>query len=137
MLGSSQMIRFIQRDEITHLNLFQNLINSVKKERPELFTTSLIEEVVEMFRKAVEIETSWGEYITQGSILGLTNEIISNYIKYLADQRMKKVGLPTLYNVDHPMKWVEQFSNLNNHKTNFFEAKVTNYAKGSLNLDDF
>ena len=137
MLGSSQMIRFIQRDEITHLNLFQNLINSVKKERPELFTNSLIEEVVEMFRKAVEIETSWGEYITQGSILGLTDDIINNYIKYLADQRMKKVGLPTLYNVDHPMKWVEQFSNLNNHKTNFFEAKVTNYAKGSLNLDDF
>lgn len=137
MLGSSQMIRFIQRDEITHLNLFQNLINSVKKERPELFTNSLIEEVVEMFRKAVEIETSWGEYITQGSILGLTDDIIGNYIKYLADQRMKKVGLPTLYNVSHPMKWVDQFSNLNNHKTNFFEAKVTNYAKGSLNLDDF
>lgn len=137
MLGTSQMIRFIQRDEITHLSLFQNLINSVKKERPELFTNSLIEEVVEMFRKAVEIETSWGEYITQGSILGLTDEIINNYIKYLADNRMKRVGLPTLYNVEHPLKWVEQFSNLNNHKTNFFEAKVTNYAKGSLNLDDF
>lgn len=137
MLGSSQMIRFIQRDEITHLNLFQNLINSVKKERPELFTSNLIEEVVEMFKRAVEIEISWGEYITQGSILGLTDDIISRYIKYLADQRMKKVGLPTLYNVEHPIQWVEQFSNLNNHKTNFFEAKVTNYAKGSLNLDDF
>ncbi|MFW9625891.1 MAG: ribonucleotide-diphosphate reductase subunit beta, partial [Sulfurospirillum sp.] len=41
MLGSAQMIRFIQRDEITHLLIFQNMINSVQKERPELFTAEL------------------------------------------------------------------------------------------------
>ena len=41
MLGSAQMIRFIQRDEITHLLLFQNMINSTRKERPDLFTDEL------------------------------------------------------------------------------------------------
>ena len=55
MLGSSQMIRFIQRDEVTHLLLFQNMINSVRKERPELFTAELEETVRAMFRKAVEL----------------------------------------------------------------------------------
>ncbi len=137
MLGSTQMIRFIQRDEVTHLLLFQNLINSIRKEQPELFTSSLIEEVLEMFRKAVEIESAWGEYITQGQMLGLTSEIIHTYIQYLADERLKKVGLPVLYNAKHPIKWVDQFSSFNEQKTNFFEGKVTNYAKGSINFDDF
>ncbi len=137
MLGSTQMIRFIQRDEVTHLILFQNMINSARSERPELFTPALIEEVIEMFRKAVDIESTWGEYITQGQILGLTSDIIRTYIEYLADQRLKKVGLPILYHAKHPIKWVDQFCNFNNQKTNFFEGKVTNYAKGSLNLDDF
>ena len=60
MLGSSQMIRFIQRDEVTHLILFQNMINSVRKERPEPFTEELEKTVRDMFRKAVELESSWG-----------------------------------------------------------------------------
>ena len=137
MLGSAQMIRFIQRDEVTHLLLFQNLINALKKEMPNLFTKELVEEVMEMFREAVRVEASWGEYITQGRILGLTSEIIHEYIKYLADNRLMRVGLPTLYNARHPIKWVESFSSFNEQKTNFFEGNVTNYAKGSINIDDF
>ncbi|HIV49136.1 ribonucleotide-diphosphate reductase subunit beta [uncultured Helicobacter sp.] len=137
MLGSAQMIRFIQRDEVTHLVLFQNMINSVRKERDDLFTNSLKEEVIELFKKAVEVESAWGEYITQGQILGLTSEIIGQYIQYLADERLHRVGFPKLYNVSHPIKWVDQFSSFNDQKTNFFEAKVTNYAKGSIDFDDF
>jgi len=137
MLGSAQMIRFIQRDEITHLLIFQNMINSTKKERPELFTKELIDEVYEMFKSAVELEVSWGQYITEGQLLGLTDEIIDQYIKYLADQRLTAVGLEKLYNASHPIKWVDNFSKFNDQKTNFFEGNVTNYSKGSLDFDDF
>jgi len=137
MLGSAQMIRFIQRDEITHLLIFQNMINSTRKERPELFTKELIDEVYEMFKSAVELEVSWGQYITEGQLLGLTDEIIDQYIKYLADQRLTAVGLEKLYNVSHPIKWVDNFSKFNDQKTNFFEGNVTNYSKGSLDFDDF
>lgn len=137
MLGTAQMIRFIQRDEVTHLLIFQNMINATKKERPELFTPDLIEEVYEMFRSAVKLESAWGAYITGGQILGLTDAIIEQYIQYLADQRLYAVGLQKLYNVDHPIKWVDNFSKFNDQKTNFFEGNVTNYSKGSLDLDDF
>jgi ribonucleoside-diphosphate reductase beta chain len=137
MLGSAQMIRFIQRDEVTHLLIFQNMINTTKRERPELFTKELIDEVYEMFKAAVKLESEWGAYITQGQILGLTDEIIEQYIQYLADQRLHAVGLEKLYNVEHPIKWVDNFSSFNDQKTNFFEGNVTNYSKGSLNLDDF
>ena len=113
MLGTAQMIRFIQRDEVTHLLIFQNMINSTKKERPELFTPDLIEEVYEMFRSAVKLEAAWGAYITGGQILGLTDSIIEQYIQYLADQRLHAVGLQKLYNVEHPIKWVDNFSKFN------------------------
>ncbi|MCK5854451.1 MAG: ribonucleotide-diphosphate reductase subunit beta [Sulfurovaceae bacterium] len=137
MLGSAQMIRFIQRDEVTHLILFQNMIKSTKKERPELFTKELEDEVYDMFREAVRLESDWGKYITQGQILGLTDDIIEQYIQYLADERLKAVGMKKIYNVENPIKWVDNFSSFNDQKTNFFEGNVTNYSKGSLDLDDF
>ena len=137
MLGSAQMIRFIQRDEVTHLVLFQNLINTLKRERPDLFTKDLLDDVYAMFREAVELEVAWGKYITQGQILGLTDDIVEQYIQYLADDRLSAVGMDTLYNVDNPIKWVDDFSKFNDQKTNFFEGTVANYSKGSLDFDDF
>lgn len=136
MLGSAQMIRFIQRDEVTHLVLFQNLINSLRKERADLFTQDLKNEVIEMFKEAVELEVAWGKYITQGQILGLTDDIIEQYIQYLADDRLSSVGFAKLYNVTNPIKWVDDFSKFNDQKTNFFEGTVANYSKGSLSFDD-
>ncbi len=136
MLGSAQMIRFIQRDEVTHLVLFQNLINSLRKERPDLFTEQLKGEVIEMFKEAVALEVAWGKYITDGQILGLTDAIIEQYIQYLADDRLTSVGFAKLYNVTNPIKWVDDFSKFNDQKTNFFEGTVANYSKGSLTFDD-
>lgn len=136
MLGSAQMIRFIQRDEVTHLVLFQNLINTLRKERADLFTEQLKAEVVEMFKEAVALEVAWGKYITGGQILGLTDAIIEQYIKYLADDRLASVGFAKLYNVSNPIKWVDDFSKFNDQKTNFFESTVANYSKGSLTFDD-
>ena len=137
MLGSSQMIRFIQRDEITHLLLFQNLIISTKQERPELFTKELEEEVRQMVRDAVRIESDWGKYITQGQILGLTDDIIVQYIQYLGDQRVIAVGYEPEYGVKHPIPWVDGYASFNDQRVNFFEGNVVNYSKGSIDFDDF
>jgi len=136
MLGSAQMIRFIQRDEVTHLTLFKNLINTLRKERADLFTEELRAEVIAMYKQAVQLESDWGKYITQGQILGLTDEIVDQYIKYLADDRLSSVGFDKIYNVKNPIKWVDDFSKFNDQKTNFFEGTVTNYSKGSLVFDD-
>jgi len=135
MLGSAQMIRFIQRDEITHLLIFQNMINALKKERSDLFTGELIDSIYAMFEEAIELEVSWGKYITGGQILGLTNDIIEEYIKHLADDRLNAVGFKKMYNAKHPIKWVDKFSKFNDQKSNFFEANVSNYAKASLVMD--
>ncbi|MDR3347601.1 MAG: ribonucleotide-diphosphate reductase subunit beta [Helicobacteraceae bacterium] len=137
MLGSAQMIRFIQRDEISHLLMFQNILNSLRKERPELFSKELEDRAYAMFDEATKLEIEWGQYITANSILGFTDQIIDQYIKYLADNRLKAVRLKPLYNATHPITWVDKFSQFNDQRSNMFEATVSNYSKGSLSFDDF
>lgn len=139
MLGTVSEIKYIQRDELTHLALFQNIFREIRKENPELFTDELIEDLRKMMKTAVQHEIEWGQYITNNNIHGLSNDIIDQYIKYLSNERLRKLGLEILYPevVEHPMKWVETFSNMNSMKTDFFEQKVTNYSKSSnLNWDD-
>lgn len=58
----------------------------------------------------MELESEWGSYITQGQILGFTDAIIEQYIKHLADQRLKAVGYSPEYNVSNPILWVDGYS---------------------------
>ena len=137
MVGSTQMIRFIQRDEVTHLLLFQNMFNSVRRERPEMFTKELEKSIRDMFRRAVELESAYGKHITQGQILGFTDAIIEQYIQYLADKRLVAIGYEPECNVSHPIPWVDGYASFNDQRTNFFEGNVVNYSKGSIDFDDF
>jgi ribonucleoside-diphosphate reductase beta chain len=139
MLGTVSEIKYIQRDELTHLALFQNIFREIRKENPECFTSELIEDLRGMMATAVEHETTWGQYITRNQISGISDEILDLYIRFLANERLSKLGLEILYPevTEHPMRWVESFSNMNGMKTDFFEQKVTNYSKSSnLNWDD-
>ncbi|ANE46194.1 ribonucleotide-diphosphate reductase subunit beta [Paenibacillus swuensis] len=139
MLGTVSEIKYIQRDELTHLALFQGIFREIHRENPEILDLALIEELRDMMRTAVEHEISWGQYITANRIPGLTNEIVENYIQFLSNERLRKINLAILYPdvVEHPLKWVESFSNMNGMKTDFFEQKVTNYSKSTnLNWDE-
>ncbi|RAL21066.1 ribonucleotide-diphosphate reductase subunit beta [Thermoflavimicrobium daqui] len=133
MTATATIIKYIQRDELTHVVLFQNMIKELRKEEPDLFSPDFIEELRDMTRTAVEHEIKWGQYITNNQIPGLNNNLIERYIKYLANERLNRLGFEILYPeyTTHPMKWVDSFANLNATKTDFFEQKVTNYTKAS------
>lgn len=134
MTATSTIFKYINRDEITHLVLFQNIIKEIKTENPNMFTKDLEEELRQMMKIGVEHEIAWGHYVTNNEILGLSNKLIEKYIKYLSNLRLKAIGLKELYPeiVDNPMSWIESFSKINNTKTDFFEAKVLNYTKASV-----
>jgi ribonucleoside-diphosphate reductase beta chain len=139
MTATSNIFKYINRDEITHLVLFQNIIKELRSENPDLFTPKLLVEIREMMKTGVEHEIAWGQYVTNNEILGLNHSLIDRYIKYLGNQRLKAIGLEELYPdiTDNPMAWIENFSKLNSTKTDFFEAKVTNYTKAAaFDFDD-
>jgi len=140
MLGSAQMIKFIQRDEVAHTALFANIFNEIKKENPTLFTDSTYKAIKDMLYSAYELERDWGYYITNDDILGMSKGLIDNFTKYLTNKRANAMGLDLLFpeiGLKNPITWFDSFSSFNDQKTNFFESNVVNYSKGSLDLDDF
>jgi ribonucleoside-diphosphate reductase beta chain len=140
MMGSAQEIRYINRDENTHLWLFRNIINELRKENPELFTPDKMNGYENMIKTGVEQELNWAKYIIGDSISGLNQENIESYIKYLGNERSSSIGLSILYpgfeNEPESMKWVREYSDPNAIKTDFFEAKPTAYAKSGVLVDD-
>lgn len=134
MTATSTIFKYINRDEVTHLVLFQNIIKELRKENPEIFSDKFDEEIRQMMKTGVEHEISWGQYVTNNEIMGINNELIEQYIKYISNLRLRAIGLEELYPdiQSNPMSWIEGFSNLNSTKTDFFEAKVTNYTKAAV-----
>ncbi len=140
MPGSAQEIRYINRDENTHLWLFRNIIHELQKENPELFTPENIQTLREMLDEGVRQEIAWGHYVIGDDIPGLTRDMVADYIKYLGNLRWSGLGYGTLYEgydkEPENMAWVSQYSNANMVKTDFFEAKSTAYAKSTALVDD-
>ena len=130
MLGSADQIRFIQRDEVVHLNLFVKMFQTLQVENPEIFDDNFYNDVRVLFDEGVKLEATWGKHIIKDGVLGLTDAIVDDYIRYLADERMKMIGMQPMYNVKNPVEWVTEFSNINNMESNFFEAKVLSYSVG-------
>lgn len=140
MPGSVQEIRYINRDENTHLWLFRSVILELQKEEPQLFTPQHIETYREMLRKGVEEEILWGQYVLGNRIDGLTMEMVSDYIHYLGNLRCESLSFGTLYEgfdkEPESMDWVSMYANANLIKTDFFEARSSAYAKSSALVDD-
>ena len=140
MPGSAQEIRYINRDENTHLWLFRNIILELKKESPELFTADKVKTYEAMMREGVEQETAWGKYVIGNNIQGLNEQMVADYIRYLGNLRWNSLGYGVLYDgyerEPESMRWVSQYSNANMVKTDFFEAKSTAYAKSTAIVDD-
>lgn len=133
MLGTVQEIRYINRDELTHVQLFQHIINTLRKEEPYLFTPENVELIYKLFERAVKQEIRWGQHVTRNRIAGLTNDLIDQYIKYLGNLRLKQIGLEPLWPEvkEHPLPWIEEFRKINTTKTDFFEARPATYTKTS------
>lgn len=140
MPGSAQEIRYINRDENTHLWLFRNIILELQKEQPELFGTENVRMMRELLEEGVRQETAWGHYVIGDAIPGLTRQMVTDYIRYLGNLRWTSLGFGTLYEGCEAepanMAWVSQYSNANLVKTDFFEAKSTAYAKSTALVDD-
>lgn len=140
MPGSAQEIRYINRDENTHLWLFRSIILELQKEEPQLFSNENVTMLREMLEEGVRQEIAWGRYVLGDAIPGLTGDMVEGYIKYLGNLRWSSLGFDQLYEgyrtEPADMAWVSQHSNANMVKTDFFEAKSTAYAKSTALVDD-
>lgn len=133
MMGTSDVIRLINRDELSHVVIFQHLLKEIRNENPDFFND---EEIYSMFRKAVEQEINWTNHIIGNQILGITEETAEQYTKWLANERLRSIGLKPIYEGfnKNPYKHLTKFADTEgegNVKANFFEGTVTSYNMSS------
>lgn len=133
MMGTSDIIRLINRDELSHVVIFQQIFREIRNENPEFFDTK---EIYEMFDKAVWQEINWTNHIIGDNVLGITKNTTEDYTKWLANQRLESLGLKPLYDgyTKNPYKHLEKFADTEgegNVKANFFEGSVTSYNMSS------
>ncbi len=140
MTGSAQEIRYINRDENTHLWLFRNIFRELMAEDPEWFDDKTKGMMLSMLKEGVRQEIAWGEYVIGDRIPGLSSGMIRDYISYLGNLRWQGLGFapydPLHKDEPESMCWVAQYADPNAVKTDFFEARVTAYAKSASIVDD-
>ncbi|WP_273842400.1 ribonucleotide-diphosphate reductase subunit beta [Rubrobacter calidifluminis] len=135
MTGIGEQFQYILRDETVHLNFGIDLINTIKEENPEAWTPELRREIVEMIRKAVEFEIAYAKACLPEGVLGLNADLFREYVGYIADRRLRRIGLPAQYRSRNPFPWMSETMDLTKEK-NFFETRVTEYqSAGSLIWD--
>lgn len=135
MVGIGQQFEYIMRDESIHLAFGCDLINTIKAENPDIWTAEFQQNVITLIKKAVNLEKRYAFDACPEGILGLGPKQFCDYIEYIADRRLERLGLSKIYNTENPLPWMSQSTDINKKK-NFFETRVTEYqVAGSLNWD--
>jgi ribonucleoside-diphosphate reductase beta chain len=129
MTGVGEQFQYILRDETIHLNFGIDLINGIKSENPSIWTETFQQELESLIAKAVELEIAYAEDCLPRGILGLNAGLFREYVQYIADRRLERVGLHTRYNAKNPFPWMSETIDLGKEK-NFFETRVTEYQTG-------
>ena len=129
MIGIGEQFEYIMRDESIHLAFGCDLINTIKKENPAIWTKEFQDEIVELIRKAVVLEAAYASDACPRGLLGISTQQFVNYVEYIADRRLERIDLPRLYNKENPFAWMSQATDLSKEK-NFFESRVTEYRTG-------
>lgn len=129
MIGIGEQFQYILRDESVHLAFGSDLVNTIVAENPAIWTPAFKEAIVENIRTAVNLEHAYAKDCLPTGILGLNAEIIREYLEYIADKRLERIGLSRVYNTKNPFPWMSEIMDLKKEK-NFFETRVTEYKIG-------
>lgn len=130
MTGIGEQFQYILRDESIHLNFGIDLINGIKEENPHLWTSEFQSKIIEKIKIAVELEIKYAEDCLPRGILGLTATMFREYVQYIADRRLERIGLKALYRSKNPFPWMSETIDLGKEK-NFFETRVTEYQSSA------
>ena len=142
MEGSAKIISLIARDENQHLVITQNILNKWKEgDDPDMLKIVKEEEqwVYEMFRRAVNEEKRWAEYLFKdGSMIGLNDKLLNQYVEWIANRRMKAIGLSPIYDIsakNNPLPWTQHWISSKGLQVAPQETEVESYVVGGIKQD--
>ena len=119
---------WVFRDESAHMSFAFEVVNTVRKEDPELFDDRMAEQVNEMLDEAIACELVFAEDLLGGGVAGLSVRDVRKYLEFCADQRLHTLGLPKRYGARNPLAFMDLQDV--QEVTNFFERRVSAYQIG-------
>jgi len=142
MEGSAKIISLIARDENQHLAITQNIINNWRKgDDPDMLEVVKEEEewTCEMFSRCVDEEKRWAEYLfKEGTMIGLNDKLLMQYVEWIANKRMRSIGLKPLYDIpikNNPLPWTEHWISSKGLQVAPQETEVESYVVGGIKQD--
>ena len=135
--GLASGTNWVFRDESCHMNFAFEVINTVRKEQPELFDDALGQQINEMIEEAIECEYQFAADVLEGGVPGMSLGDTRLYLEFVADQRLSQLGLERRYNVKNQFSFMELQDV--QELTNFFERNVVAYqigVEGAVNFDE-
>ena len=142
MEGSAKILSLIARDENQHLVITQNILNKWRDgDDPEMKKIAQEEEgfVTEMFRRTVDEEKMWADYLFKnGSMIGLNERLLGMYVEWIANRRMKAIGIKPIYDIpakNNPLPWTEHWLNSKGQQNAPQETEIESYVIGGIKQD--
>ena len=142
MEGSAKIISLIARDENQHLAITQNILNNWRKgDDPEMTQIMKEEEdwTYQMFDKCVNEEKKWAEYLFKdGSMIGLNDKLLYQYVEWVANRRLRSIGLKPQYDrpiKNNPLPWTEHWISSKGLQVAPQETEVESYVVGGIKQD--
>ena len=142
MEGSAKIISLIARDENQHLVITQNILNNwAAGDDPDMLKIAKEEEewLYQTFDQAVQQEKQWAEYLFKdGSMIGLNEKLLSQYIEWIANRRMKAIGLKPVYDIparSNPLPWTQHWISSKGLQVAPQETEVESYIVGGIKQD--
>ena len=142
MEGSAKIISLIARDENQHLALTQNILNKWRDgDDPEMQKIAKEEQdwVYAMFDRAVNEEKVWADYLFKdGSMIGLNDKLLQQYVEWIANRRLKAIGLKPVYDIvakNNPLPWTEHWISSKGLQVAPQETEVESYIVGGIKQD--
>ena len=140
--GSAKIISLIARDESQHMGVTNNILNKWNEgDDPEMIEIAKEEEenVYTMFKNCVEEEKDWAEYLFKdGSIIGLNDKLLQNYVEWTANRRLKSMGLKAIFDTplaNNPLPWTAHWLSSKGLQVAPQETEVESYMVGSIKQD--
>ncbi|MGI9608627.1 MAG: ribonucleotide-diphosphate reductase subunit beta [Acidimicrobiales bacterium] len=126
--GLAAGTNWVFRDESCHMNFALEVVNTVRTEEPELFDADLEAQIKAMIDEAVECEYQFAEDVLAEGVQGMSLADTKIYLHYVADQRLRQLGLSPVYGAKNPFDFMELQDV--QELTNFFERTVSAYQVG-------
>jgi ribonucleoside-diphosphate reductase beta chain len=135
--GLASGTNWVFRDESAHMNFAFSAIDTIREQDPSLFDEEFRKNLVDLLKDAIDCEYQFGLDLMSGGVAGITPDGMRDYLEYIADQRLSRLGYPKIFGKKNPFAFMELQDV--QELTNFFERRPAAYqvaVEGSVSFDE-